>query len=370
MADDVTTGAEAPSAPIPAPALPADTGRVNAREAGNIISEWRAKQQAPAEKTEQTRVNGRFAAAPQESTAQAEDAAPPKEATGETQDADPAELPPLERPRSWAKEKAEHWSTLDRTTQELLLDFDKTTSEATRRSQNEAADQRKAAEAEKQAAEQARQQHEALAQNSLQILQQQQASEFADIKTHADVQKLATDDPFRFAQWQAKQMVIQSQMQEVRELQSRREQEKAQTFKAWAEDQDTKFTKQFPEFGDSEKGPKLRESVKTYLTKEIGVPADALAKLWETDLFRDAMWQRVVYEASRFSAAQQQAKSALQVPKPPVLKPGVAAQKGAAVQQEIADAQSRLKESRGISSLSAARDLIAAKRKAGALGPS
>jgi hypothetical protein len=115
----------------------------------------------------------------------------------------------------------------------------------------------------------------------LSVLQQQQASEFADIKTHADVQKLATDDPFRFAQWQARQMQINAQAQEVEHLNRQREQEKANTFKTWAEEQDSKFTKKFPEFADKEKAGKVREGIVSYLTNDIGVPEGHLPELWD-----------------------------------------------------------------------------------------
>ena len=106
----------------------------------------------------------------------------------------------------------------------------------------------------------------------------------------------------------------------------------------------------------------MRASVTTYLTKEIGVPEDILPKLWETDLFRDAKWQRVVYEASRFHAAQQSAKSAVAAPKPQVARPGVGAQKGSQFQEQISAAQERLKNSRGIDAARAAADLMRAAR--------
>jgi hypothetical protein len=101
----------------------------------------RAKQ-AAIEKTEQPRINGRFTSAAQESPAPAEDAAPPPEATGEIEEADPAEVPPLERPRSWAKEREEAWTRLDRDTQEYLLEHDKTTSFEVRKAQNDAAERK------------------------------------------------------------------------------------------------------------------------------------------------------------------------------------------------------------------------------------
>ena len=81
----------------------------------------------------------------------ADDAAPADtQATGEDTgvDREPA-VPPIEPPRSWAKEARERWSKLDRETQEYLRDRDSEDSQAVRRTQNEAAEARKAAEAER-----------------------------------------------------------------------------------------------------------------------------------------------------------------------------------------------------------------------------
>jgi hypothetical protein len=128
MADDTTA---APAEGIFTPSLPADTGPINAIDAGRLISEARAKQAQPEAKTDQPRVNGRFASAAAEtqSPSQEDDAARPQDATGETQEADPAEQPPLELPRSWSKDKAEVWKARSVvTTQEHLLDHDKTAS--------------------------------------------------------------------------------------------------------------------------------------------------------------------------------------------------------------------------------------------------
>jgi hypothetical protein len=79
-----------------------------------------------------------------------DDAAPaePQQATGDDQvqlDRTP-EAPPLEPPRSWAKEARERWAKLDRETQEYLRDRDSEDSAAVRRTQNEAAEARKQAE--------------------------------------------------------------------------------------------------------------------------------------------------------------------------------------------------------------------------------
>lgn len=366
------TAEPAPAAPAITPAVTVE-GPTNARAAATLLSDWREKQakaakEQPAEpeKREQPRVNGRFASAQTEIPSQEVDAAPPQEANGETQDADPAEQPPIELPKSWAKDKAEQWARLDRETQEYLANYDKTTSTEVRKAQNEAAEVRKSIEAKEQAAEQARTRYEQAAQQHLQSLQQQMLGEFGDIKTQADVQRLANEDPFRFTAWQARQMALQAQAQEVESLNRQRADEAKTKFESWSKEQDAQFSKAFPEFDDAEKGPKARQGVTDYLTKAVGVPADVLPKLWNEPLFRDAMFQRVIYDASRFHSAQERAKSAVQAEKPPVQRPGTPATKGQSALQDVERHEARLKNAKGNEAVRIATELQAAKRRAAA----
>lgn len=359
-------GSPAPDVAIPAPSMPADTTRINAREGGNIITEWRNKQaEKPADKTPAQRApDGKFAAAQPESTPTGEDAGPEK-VPSENVEADPVEEPPIEPPRSWSKEDKELFNALPRETQERVSERERARESDFLRRQNDATEKSKALEAKEQAADHARQQYESAAQNALQVLQQQQASEFADIKTFQDVQNLADQDPFRFTKWQARQMQIEGQAREVQQLNRQREEQKAESFKTWSKEQDSKFDKLFPEFTDKTKAAKNREEILGYL-KEVGVPEDTIPKLWNEPFFRDAMFQRVIWEATRFHAAQQAAKTAVQVPKPPVQRPGTAPQKGSQFTEAIADAASRLKGAKGIAAVTAAADMMAAKRKAAA----
>jgi hypothetical protein len=363
-----TAAPAAPAAPADfTPTLPADTGPINVRDATKIIADAREKAQKAAQEPEKPvtprATNGQFAKQ-EEIPSQEGDAAPPQEVTGETQEADPADEPLLELPRSWNKDKAEFWQKLDRPTQEYLLEQDKTASAEIRRVQNEAAEKTKALTAKEQAADTARQQYEAAAQRNLQFLQGEMSRDFGDIKSIADVQKLATDDPFRFAQFQARQMQIQAQAKEVENLERQRAEEASNKFDTWSKEQDEKFTKQFPEFADKEKSAKVREGIVTYLTKEVGVPEEQLPKLWNEHLFRDAMFQRVVYDASRFHAAQQKAKAAVAVPKPAPQRPGSAPNKGAQVQDQIAGLQAKLKTSKGIEAAKTAAELMRLQRAA------
>src|SRR5258708_10316537 len=112
---------------------------------------------------------------------------------GETERADPAasELPTIDPPRSWTKEDKDLFTSLPRDTQQRIAERERSREGDFSRRQQEAAEKSKALEAERSKAEQARQQYEGALPQLLQTLQQQQAGEFADIKTLADVERLA-----------------------------------------------------------------------------------------------------------------------------------------------------------------------------------
>jgi hypothetical protein len=122
----------------------------------------------------------------------------------ETESADPAaesrpeagtDLPPIEAPRSWTKEDKDLFTSLPRATQERIAERERSREGDFNRRQQEAAEKSKALEAERSKAEQARQQYEAALPQLLQTLEQQQAGEFADIKTLADVERPAKTGP-------------------------------------------------------------------------------------------------------------------------------------------------------------------------------
>lgn len=364
------TGEPAPAAPAITPSVTVE-GPTTPRAAATLLSDWREKQakaaSEPEKKAEQPREKGRFvsAAAPVESPLEGADASPDIDPVpGETAQDDPAELPPIDPPRSWSKEDKELFNSLPRETQERVADRERSRESDFLRRQNEAADKSKALQAKEQAAEQARQQYEQAAQNALRLLNNQIASEFADIKTQDDVIRLANEDPFRAIQFQARRDQLMAMHQEVQANEQRAAQEKEQTFKAWAQEQDDKFAKQFPEFADKSKAAEISSKLGRYLVDEVGVPEDALSKLKSNEVFRDAMFQRVLYDGYRFHAAQQAAKTAVQKPVPPVQRPGTAPQRGAGLQEEIAAATDRLKNATGIAAIRAAADLQAARRKA------
>jgi hypothetical protein len=240
-----TTESAASGAETPAfiPVASAGEGPISVRDAGRALANFRheLRRKEEADPDPQASLQGsapraeETSAAPQEPDTESADAdaAPPEElapeeARGEAETADPeaAALPPIEPPRSWTKDDKELFSSLPRATQERIAERERLRESDFLRRQNEAAELRKAMDAERGKVEQARQQYEAALPALLQTLQQQQAGEFADIKTIADVEKLAREDFSRYALWDAQQKKIGAVLQELNAVQARQVQER------------------------------------------------------------------------------------------------------------------------------------------------
>src|SRR5262249_45285460 len=182
-----------------------------------------------------------------ETQAAVEDAAaetPP----GETKSADPAaqELPPIEPPRSWTKEDKELFKSLPRATQETIAQRERAREADFSRRQQQATEQAKALEAERLRMEQLRHHYESTLPQVLQNLLAQQAGEFADIKTVADIERLAREDTPRYLQWDLNQKKIAGLAQEIAAAQQRQVAERQQQFAEFAKRQDDLFTEKVP----------------------------------------------------------------------------------------------------------------------------
>ena len=191
---------------VPPPAGEAISTRDAARSLASFRLKQRAGESAPGD-GHPADPSADAAAMPDPSAqAQAQaDAAPAGSdpgATGETtasseppaEPALPAEQAPIEPPRSWTKEARERFASLPRETQEYLAQREQERDRELRRTQNEAAEQRKGLEAERQKAEQVRTQYEAALPDMLGTLQREQASAFPDVKSVVDVEQLARED--------------------------------------------------------------------------------------------------------------------------------------------------------------------------------
>jgi hypothetical protein len=309
---------------------------------------------------------------PQESEAApaAEDAPPPEtEAQGETKSqAEPEEtLPPIEPPRSWTKEQRERWQSLPRETQEYLAEREQERERELRRGQNEAAEQRKAIEAERSKVEQARQQYESALPLLFENLQSAMSGEFSDIKTMADVQKMATEDWPRYVRWDAQQKQVAAVQQEMRAAEERRNAEFTQQWNDFAKRQDELFLERVPEMADKDKAARLRDGAVEAL-RSVGFTDEELARSYNGKQglsLRDHRVQLLVRDAHLWREAQAKAKTVEKKPVPPVQRPGVSQGKGAAREAEIANLNKQLEQARSPNSAIRAAARLVAMRRAG-----
>lgn len=249
------------------------------------------------------------------------------QASGETGADEAAELPPIEAPKFWKQSAREFFATLPRDQQEAFLAHDNEREAFVQRTKNETADKLKGLSAREQAAEQARHQYEAAVHQALQSLAAN--TEFADIKTPADERKVANEDPFRYAQYQAYRSEVASRIQQAQQIQHHRAQEQHQQFQAFAQDQDRQFIERNPDFSNPEKAKQIRtDVVLPYVREVLGISDQELATFWNQPHIRDVRSQQALLDAARWRAAQVAAKKAIPAAKPAPLKPGTSAAKG------------------------------------------
>jgi hypothetical protein len=365
-----TNGAAAPDA-----GAPAGNGPLTFHQAVDALAKRRqsdesAEGTAPADQAQHdaSPQRGQDGARAHTESAHSEHDAAPDDAqpSGETHETDePAEAPPIDPPASWTKDEKERFKALPRETQDYIAERERARDAELRRGQNEVAEARKALAAEHQAILAARQRYERALPELLHVLHTHAAGEFADIRTQDDVRRLAEQDPGRFARFQAAQMHTAQVAQEAESARARQAHGLAQAFNAWAGEQDAKFRAQFREFSEPEKSEKARATISRYLTEVAEVTSEQLAELWNMPLFRDARMQRVVYDAARFHAAQEKAKSATAAPKPPVQRPGTAPVKATSQDATIKALEDKLAAATTTrEQIAAAAALRAAKRAA------
>jgi hypothetical protein len=154
-------------------------------------------------------------------------------------------------------------------TQDILLEQDRKAVREVRRVQNEAADERKAIKAEREAAEKARQQYEAQLPALMQELQNAQQNAFSDIRTVDDVTKLANEDPFRYLQWQAHQTKLQAVNAENERAKGQQAQKQQSEWAEHVNKENALAAELIPDLADKDKGPALMKRAAERLS-ELG----------------------------------------------------------------------------------------------------
>jgi hypothetical protein len=363
--DSAPSGSEAPAV---AEHKAGGTGTISLAEAARSVVDWRRKSGA----AEDTQDESAAPATPADESAVKADAAPPQEAPGETEgEPDPAEaLPPIEPPRSWTKEEKERFASLPRETQEYLSNRETERDREFRRSQNEAAEIRKAVEAERQRVEHSRLQYEQALTVVHDQLQSVQAGQFSDIKTMEDVNRLAQEDPVRFTQWQAHRMQIGAVQQEIAAAQQRQLEEAQNQLRKFMQTESAKLIEKFPELSDKDAYQKVSNSAVSTL-EELGFSRDELGKLWSGEVgisLHDHRLQALLIDGIRYresTAKQKEAQKTVHEKLkdvPPVQRPGVAQGKNAGRAQELQNLNKQLDGATGLQALRLAARITAARR--------
>jgi hypothetical protein len=217
-------------------------------------------------------------AAPEIEPEQSGDDAAPEEASGEPEQEAEPETPAIEPPLSWKADKKELFKQLPPELQAAIAERESEREKFVSRQSKEAVEAKKAAEAERTAIQQERQNALSTLQSIIPALQEQIAGEFKDIKSISDIEKLAREDPARFVVWQAKQQALaqaHQQQQHLAELQGK-EVQKAQ--EEYLNEQSRLLTEKLPEWTDPVKGKALRSEIREYL-QETGYKDEELARL-------------------------------------------------------------------------------------------
>jgi hypothetical protein len=340
-------------------------GALTARDAANSLVDARRKDQAQQQEHDGGAPHDDAPAESTESPAQAEDTARDN-GPGETTPADDREAdapPPIEPPRSWTKEDKELFKGLPRETQERLATRERSREADFLKRQNEAAEKSRALSATAQAAERMRAHYEGALPMLVQALQEQQAGEFADIKSIADVEKMAREDWPRYALWDAQQKRIATVVREAQAAQARQAVERTTRWSTFAAEQDALFAEKAPELAEPDAKHKAAQSAAAML-KGLGFSDAELGAMWagqgEVSL-RDHRVQLLLRDAVRYRGAQAAAKSAQHKPVPHVQRPGPAPARNADADGRVKDLTERLNRT---GTLRDAAALLAAQRAA------
>lgn len=305
------------------------------------------------------------AAAEAESASQEADAAPQAEATGETQADDPADdLPPLELPRSWTRDQSDNWKALPRSVQEFLSQQASKDSEAVRRSQNEAAEQRKAFEAKLSEVEKVRQDYESRLPALAAAIEATIQNQFADIQSIADVRRMQAEDPFRFQQWQLHQMELQTVQAQKAEAEKHQTETKIRERNDYRVAQTKLLLEKVPELSDAKKFAETQTRAVEFL-KDYGFADAELAELGESRFSDNANFQRLVLDAMAFRDGQKAKAQVLKASPPPVLRPGAPKAPSAGIQAQIQTLKSQLDKASGLQAVRIGAEITKLERQAG-----
>lgn len=368
----------APVAETVSYAVPADApAAMTVSEAARMLSLARRQQaEPPAESAQQ-------ATAEEPPLAEKADTDPLQEAPGdvETQVDEPAEeLPPIDPPRSWTKEEKEAFAQWPREAQESVARVASTREAEFRRSQNEAAEARKALDAEHAQAKELTKAMAAKLPELEKAVRDYVGRQYPEFKSAEDVvnyarqaEALAQSDPFtsqamvaRLTAWREDQQNIALQLAEAREADQKLKLSQRSDWAKYIKSESDAFEEDVPEFA-----AKKDEYTKKAgdMLRELGFKDEELAKLVSGEekiaLF-DRRMQRLLFDRVRLSEIKAATAKAIPKPVPPVQRPGVKQGGNPSTALQIQNLESQLSKATGNAAIRLAAELTQAKRKAAA----
>jgi hypothetical protein len=276
----------------------------------------------------------------------------PEEAPGETQEAEAAE-PPIERPKSWAKDEDTEWQSLPRATQQKIVARELERDKGTTRSQQEAAEARKAADAELVKARELTKALSAKLPELETAAQEFFENKYPEFKTYDDVVNMARQadalsesDPFtalqlgnRVKAWEADQNRISQKLSAAREAKASEAKVEQAEFAQFVSDENMKLPKYVSE-----------ADIKTFTAKapeffdDLGFSNEERIAIANGKKFSpfDARFQRMAFEAMKYREMIAAPAKAIPKPVPSVQKPGVGRAPGAANADAIQATRSKL----------------------------
>jgi peptidoglycan hydrolase-like protein with peptidoglycan-binding domain len=347
------TAESAPAGIEPAPVISAPNLEGDSFSVEEAFASYQNKNNPPADGADDATAGNELAEANPES--------PETETTAEDQETEPAK-PAIDPPKSWTKDLHDHWATLDPALQEHIVTRDREDQAAIKRSFNEAAEARKAAEAERAQAEQARKKYE----EKLPLLEKklQTVGPFADVQSMEDLRKMQAEDPFRFQQYQLYQWEQQAEQAELKEAEGRKLQERIGKRGAYEAEQNKLLADLVPEMADPKKVGQMRDDAVKMLENDFGLKTDLLQRWMNDDvgheILSNAGFQKLVADQLKAKAVKAAPPKAIPKPVPAVVKPGIAAPRGAQAAESVQASRNKLS---GSGSVEDAFALYQAKRR-------
>jgi hypothetical protein len=195
----------------------------------------------------------------------------------------------------------------------------------------------------------------------MQSLQATVDDDFSDIKTMADVSKMAEKDWQRYVKWDANQKQLAAVRAELQSTAERRSIELAHKWGEFSKAQDAKAAELIPELRNPAERDRLQSESMAVL-QDLGLSHEEIRAGYTGQRgfsLRDARFQRVLADAAKWRMATARAKVAEKKPLPPVMRPGVAGPR-----TTIHDAELSRLDKREFKDFRDAGRLLAARRRA------